>query len=72
MGTRSWRVALVREGLSSDDLEIRDAAAQTADFWADSDTGSEIIDILNAHSEPVGWLQDYIRDIIDDHIDDCQ
>ncbi len=66
IGTSSWRVALVREGLSSGDLEIRDAAAQAADWWADSD--SEIINILDAHSEPVWWLQNYIRDIIDHHV----
>ena len=68
IGTSSWRVALVREGLSSGDLEIRDAAAQAADWWADSDSDSEIINILDAHSEPVWWLQNYIRDIIDHHV----
>lgn len=71
IGTSSWRVALVREGLSSGDLEIRDAAAQAADWWADSDSDScsEIINILDAHSEPVWWLKNYIRDIIDHHVE---
>ena len=61
-GTASWRTDIVRRALTTDNVEIRDAAAQTAELWNDSDMGA----VLKAHSEPVPWLRDYIRDIIDD------
>ena len=61
-GTSSWRISLVRDALVLDDVEIRDAAAQAADSWADRN----LIDVLAAHEEPEGWLRDYIRDIMSD------
>lgn len=61
-GTNEWRAELVREGLASKDVEIRDAAAQAAESWGDRDMQN----ILRAHTEPVSWLRDYIRDVIDD------
>lgn len=61
-GTTSWRAKLVLDGLAMDDLEIRDAAVQAAELWGDS----SLIDVLESHSEPVTWLQDYISDVIDD------
>lgn len=60
-GTSSWRVALVREGLATDDVEIRDAAAQVAELWGDL----ELIEVLQSHFETEPWLRDYIQDIID-------
>ncbi len=62
VGTTSWRVELVRDGLASDNVEIRDAAVQAAESWGDSDS----LDVLRAHSEPEPWLQQYIRDVIED------
>ena len=59
-GTASWRADLVREGLAADCVEIRDAAAQAAESWGD------LRAVLEAHLEPVPWLRDYIRGIIDD------
>ena len=61
-GTVSWRTALVRDALSLDDIEIRDAAVQAAELWGDK----EMCSILEFHSEPETWLRDYISDIIDD------
>ena len=61
-GTDSWRTGLVRDGLAVDDVQIRDAAVQAAEWWGDRG----IRDVLKAHSEPVAWLRDYIRDVIDD------
>ncbi len=61
-GTDVWRVELVRNGLAMNDVEIRDAAVQAAESWGDSD----MIDVLESHSEPVPWLQDYIHNVIDD------
>ena len=61
-GTTNWRVELVRDGLAIDDVEIRDAAVQAAEAWGDLG----MVDVLESHREPVTWLQDYIRDVIDD------
>lgn len=59
-GTASWRADLVREGLAANSVEIRDAAAQAAESWGGMRA------VLEAHFEPVPWLRDYIRGIIDD------
>lgn len=61
-GTNSWRVELVRSGLALSDVEIRDAAAQAAESWMDSN----LVNVLESHSEPEEWLRVYIRGIIDD------
>lgn len=61
-GTGLWRVGIVREGLATNDIEIRDAAAQAAELWGDLD----LVEVLELHSEPESWLEDYIQGIIDD------
>ncbi len=61
-GTASWRTGLVRDALAMDDIEIRDAAVQAVEWWGDA----EMRCVLKSHSEPEAWLQDYIRDVIDD------
>ncbi len=60
-GTGSWRAELVRSGLTIDDVEIRDAAVQAAESWGDL----ELINVLESHSDPESWLQDYVRAVID-------
>ena len=62
VGTVSWRVGLVRDGLAMDSVETRDAAIQAAESWGDS----EVLDVLRSHSEAEPWLQQYILDLIDD------
>ena len=62
VGTAAWRVKLVRDALTIDNVEVRDAAVQAAESWGDSDS----LDVLRAHSEPEPWLQQYIRDVIED------
>ena len=62
MGTVSWRLGLVRDGLTIDNVEIRDAAVQAAESWGDLDS----LDVLRSHSEPEPWLRQYILDVIDD------
>lgn len=59
-GTRAWRVHLLEDALRMDNLEIRDAAVQTADMWDDE----EMADILRSHEEPVPWLRQYIVDVL--------
>ena len=61
-GTKSWRTDLVRAALITDDIEIRDAAVQAAEFWG----GEAIRNVLEVHSEPVHWLREYIQDVIED------
>ena len=61
-GTDVWRAGLVRDGLAMSHIEIRDAAVQAAESWGDSG----LVDVLESHTEPVTWLQDYILDVIED------
>ena len=62
VGTARWREELVRGGLAVDEVEVRDAAMQAAEYWADSG----LLHVLSAHSEPVGWLDEYRRGVMDD------
>ena len=62
VGTISWRVELVRDGLAVDNVEIRDAAVQAAESWGSSD----FLQVLKSHSEPEPWLRQYILDVIQD------
>ena len=59
-GTVEWRTNLVRNALQTDDLEIRDAAAQAAESWDDK----EMINVLQSHREPIPWLHQYIADVL--------
>ena len=61
-GTDSWRTALVRSALIMDDAEIRDAAVQAAESWG----GQDMRNVLEAHNEPLDWLRNYVRDVIED------
>lgn len=61
-GTISWRMEVVRKAFSTDAVDIRDAAAQAAESWG----GLEMRDVLQEHTDPVPWLQDYILDILND------
>jgi len=62
LGTVAWRAGLVHGALASDDIELRDAAIQAAEFWGDPG----LRQILADHSEPVPWLDEYRRGAMDD------
>ena len=62
IGNAAWRAGIVRDALATDDIEIRDAAVHAAEFWG----GSEIVDTLISHNEPVPWLREYFRKVVDD------
>jgi len=64
IGTDSWRTELVGKALTVDDIEIRDAALNAAEFWG----GQRMRHMLSGkvEAEPIQWLQDYMRDIIED------
>ena len=61
-GTSSWRGGVIRRALSSDDIEMRDAAVQAAESWG----GQELAVVLKSHHEPEEWIREYIQDVIDD------
>ena len=61
-GTRSWRTLLIQDALRLDEVEIRDAAAQAAESWADR----SLVAILAAHQESTPWLRSFICEIMDD------
>lgn len=60
--TSTWRVDVIKLGLSSSSLEFRDAAVQAAESWEEA----EAIQLLEAHKEPCDWLADYISRVIRD------
>ena len=62
LGTPAWRTDLVRSHLTATDVELRDAAVQAAASWGDPGFRQ----LLEAHSEPVPWLDEYVRGVIDD------
>ena len=62
IGTDWWCTELIREALSVDDVEIRDAAVQAVESWEDQ----ELIQVLMGHDEPEHWLKDYIQGVIYD------
>lgn len=61
-GTSPWRIEVIRKALSTDAVDLRDAAAQAAESWG----GLEMRDVLQEHTDPVPWLQEYILDILND------
>ena len=62
LGTPPWRMDIIRKALSTDVVDLRDAAAQAAESWG----GPEMRCALQEHIDPVPWLQDYIIDILND------
>lgn len=61
-GTEEWRVDLVRLAMRSDSVQVRDAAVQAAELWAD--TG--MVNVLKNHRDPQQWITDYIKMVVDD------
>lgn len=51
------RRAIVRSGLSSTSVEIRDAAVQAAETWEDV----ALAELLRHHHEPISWLSEYAK-----------
>ena len=59
-GTQGWRTQLISDALAKGTPEIRDAAVQAVEQWDESGLAS----VLKSHNEPLPWLQDYIRDVL--------
>jgi hypothetical protein len=60
--TTAARLALLRFGLASSSVEVRDAAAQAAELWEDPAARA----LLRAHKEVVPWLANYIESVAAD------
>ena len=58
----SWRAALVKGALSTDEVDVRDAAVQAAESWGDV----QILGVLRSHVEQVRWLRTYTEYVIED------
>ena len=61
-GTTVWRAGIVRAALAADNVQIRDAAVQAAEQWADPD----LIYILADHSDEEQWLANYADMVVND------
>lgn len=61
-GTTEWRRKLVEAALRHSNVELRDAAIQAAETWAEP----QLVPTLRAHEEPEPWLREYLQDVIDD------
>lgn len=62
-GSLDWRLGLLDRWLAHPSTEIRDAAVQAAELWADPG----VVEVLRRHQqqrEP--WLRDYIQRVIRD------
>ena len=62
IGTSAWRVDLVEEALTAQDIEIRDAAVQVAESWGDH----QMVAVLRRHDDTELWLNQYIQEVIQD------
>jgi len=53
---------LLRKGLASPSVLVRDAAIGAVEQWEDA----ELVEVLRTHRDSVPWLADYTRDVIRD------
>ena len=60
--TGDWRLRVIQIGLSSQNIELRDAAVQAAESWEDPG----VIELLKSHKENCAWLADYISRVLQD------
>lgn len=61
-GTSRWRAGLIADALRLDEVQIRDAAAQAAESWADGN----LTGVFATHEEPEPWLRQYISEVVRD------
>jgi hypothetical protein len=58
-GDSAIRIQLLKAGLRSSSVEVRDAAVQAAELWADP----AAVAVLAKHQEAVPWLADYLENV---------
>lgn len=57
-----WRREIVRVALGSRSVEVRDAAIQAVESWAEP----ELTDLLRLHTETAPWLAEYAAQVMRD------
>jgi len=59
-----WGRSMARRGLSYPELEVREAAIRALEMWG----GQESAETLKTYidSEPVAWLKNYVKQVIND------
>jgi hypothetical protein len=62
----SWGIAVVKKALRHADVEVRDAAIRALEAWG----GNESLQILQLHRDPVGWINNYLLQVIADLTED--
>jgi hypothetical protein len=60
--TSAWRSQIVAAALRSSSVEVRDAAIQAVESWAEP----ELVSLLRKHSDTAQWLAEYAAQIIRD------
>lgn len=60
--TPRWRQQIVRAALASRSPDVRDAAIQAVESWAEA----ELTDLLRSHTETAPWLADYVARVVRD------
>ena len=56
------RRVILQRALAAASVEVRDAALQAAESWADA----ALVPVLRDHREPIAWLEDYRTQVIED------
>jgi len=58
----SWGLGIARVAIKHIDIEVRESAVRALEAWE----APMSLSILRSHTEPDGWLADYIRRVIAD------
>ena len=57
-----WRYQIVSAALGLPSLDIRDAAIQAVESWAET----ELIELLLSHTDSAPWLAEYAAQVVRD------
>ncbi len=60
-----WGMRVARQGLSHQDIEVREAAVRALEGWGDR----ESLGLLGRHRDSVPWMNDYVQQVIADLTD---
>jgi hypothetical protein len=60
--TPQWRQQIVRAALGSSSPDVRDAAMQAVESWAEP----QLVDLLRSHTETARWLAEYAAQVVRD------
>ncbi len=60
--TPQWRQQIVRAALGSRSPDVRDAAMQAVESWAEP----QLADLLSSHTDTAPWLAEYAAKVVRD------